>query len=358
MNKRDPEKLEVRKLQVTGGSTYILSLPKKWVTQMGLEKGSNLALMRQDDNSLLITPEGQSTRKPPANAVIEIAPTEDPDSIIRKLVSTYLVGYNVISIKAKKTRLEFTQRNTLKEFTRKMLMGTEILGDFHNELNLKVVLSYSELSVQDALKRMRRIAASMHQDAIMALKELDHELARGVIAMDNEVDRFSLYIIRQIKAAVQDERIIHEIGLATGRDCLGYRLITKLVERTADHAVEIAKHIETLKTPLEPKLFQQIETMSTSAISVFNEAIDALFEPDFNLANKIVQEAKQVAMKEKELVKSTLKRSDAEETSEVSDITLIIESIRRAAEYASDIAEIILNLTIDQVVLHHEKDTS
>ncbi len=357
MSKRDSEKLEIRKLQVTGGSTYILSLPKKWVKQMGLEKGSNLALMKQDDNSLLVIPEGRTTRKLPADAVIEIEPSDNPDFIIRKLVSTYLVGHNVILIKAKKNRLEFNQRNVLKEFTRKMLMGTEIIGDFHNELSLKVLLSYSELSVQSALRRMCRIAASMHQDAIMALKELDRELAQSVIAMDNEVDRFSLYIIRQIKAAVQDERIIKEIGLATGRDCLGYRLITKIVERTADHAVEIAKHIETLKTPLEPELFNQIEAMSASAISVFNEAIGALFKLDFKHANKIVQKAKQVALLEEEVVKAIMKRADSEEILDVSNLNLIIESIRRAAEYASDIAEIILNLTIDQVILLHQKET-
>jgi len=98
--------------------------------------------------------------------------------------------------------------------------------------------------------------------------------------------------------------------------------------------------------------------MSASAISVFNEAIGVLFKLDFNLANKIVQKAKQVALLEEELVKSIMKRADTEETSDVSNLTLIIESIRRAAEYASDIAEIILNLTIDQVVLPHEEETS
>ena len=55
-------KQEIRKLQVTGGSgnkdketgTYIISLPKKWIQQMGLKKGSNLSLVKQADNSLVI----------------------------------------------------------------------------------------------------------------------------------------------------------------------------------------------------------------------------------------------------------------------------------------------------------------
>ena len=320
----------------------------------GLEKGSQLTLMRQDDNSLLILPEGLIRPEKPSHAVIEVKPTEDPNSIIRKLVSTYLVGYNEIFIKTKNLRITSTLRNTIKNFTRKKLVGTEIIADSPNELNMKVLLSYPELSIQSALRRMVLITSSMHKDAIMALKKLDKELARDVIAMDDEVDRFNLYIIRQIKAAVQKERIIKEIGLSTGRDVLGYRLITKSVERTADHAVKIAENVLNLKNPLEPEIVDQVESMSGSSISIFNEAIESLFRLNFQLANNIVQKAKQVVFLEKELVKSILKRTDVEE---VSSLRLIIESIRRAAEYASDIAEIIMNLSVNQII-NRENDIS
>ena len=46
---------EQRKLQVTGGSTYILSLPKEWVTRNQLKKGSLMVLCEEDDGSLSIT---------------------------------------------------------------------------------------------------------------------------------------------------------------------------------------------------------------------------------------------------------------------------------------------------------------
>ena len=347
MRENAPEETEVRKLQVTGGSTYVLSLPKKWANQMGLRKGSKLTLVRQNDGSLLVTPEELKKLEKPAEAIIEVAPTDDPDSIIRKLVSTYLVGYNVIFIRTKNQRLDSAKRNAIKNFTRRMLVGTEIIADSPKELIMKVLLSYPELSVQSALRRMCIITSSMHKDAIIALKKLDGELARDVIAMDDEVDRFGLYIIRQLKAAVQDEKIIKEIGLSSGRDCLGYRLTTKAVERTADHAVVIAENVLMLKRPLETELFEQIDSMSASAISVFNEAIESLFKRDFQLANNTVQKAKQVALSEKELVKPILKRTDV---GEVSSLSLIIESIRRAAEYASDIAEIVLNLTVHQII--------
>jgi len=341
------ENREGRKLQVTGGSTYILSLPKKWVTQMGLRRGSRIDLVMQNDGSISMIAEGWKGGEKTSEATIEVASKENSDSMIRKIVSAYLVGYNVIFLRPKNQRLDLTHRNAIKDFARKMLVGTEILSDSPREVVMKVLLGYPELSVQSALRRMCIISSSMHEDAIAALKELDRELAQEVIAMDDEVDRFGLYIIRQLKAAVDDEKIIREIGLSTRRDCLGYRIITKVVERTADHAVEIAENVLMLEKPLETELFQHIESMSTSAVSIFNEAVETLFKRDFQLANEIVSKAKQAALLRKELTKSILKRTDI---GEVSSLSLIIESITRAAEYASDIAEIVLNLNIDQIL--------
>ena len=228
-----------------------------------------------------------------------------------------------------------------------MLVGTEILADSPSEIIMKVLLSYPDLSIQSALRRMCIIASSMHKDAMKALKELDRDLAHEVISMDDEVDRFNLYIIRQLKAAVEDESIIRDIGLATRRDCLGYRLITKSVERAADHAVEIAENTLSLKEPIETELYEKIESMSKSAVSIFNESIESLFKEEFDAANRIVQKAKMVALQKQDLIRSIIKRS---QFSEISSLSLIIESVTRTVQYASDIAEIVLNLNINHIL--------
>jgi phosphate uptake regulator len=117
------------------------------------------------------------------------------------------------------------------------------------------------------------------------------------------------------------------------------------VERTADHAVKIAENVLTLKKPVEPEVLQPIEAMSTAAITLFNGTIQALHSQDFHVANQIVHDAKQAASLRNELMERLLKRTDVEE---VSSLSLIIESVTRVAEYASDIAEIVLNLNIVQ----------
>jgi len=312
---------------------------------MALAKGSAVSLTRQEDGSILIQPESSIHAEKPTEALVISDAMDDPDLVIRKVISAYLVGYNVITVRAKKDRLVFSLRNAVKEVTRKKLVGTEIIADSSSEVVLKVLLSYPDLSVDSALRRMCIITASMLRDAMTALRVRDTELAREVHYMDDEVDRFSFYIIRQLKAAIEFPRILTEIGVTTRRDCLGYRLITKAVERTADHAVKIADNVLTLKQPVEPAAFQPIEAVSTTAIALFNGAIQALHRQDFHGANTIVHDAKQAAALRNELMERFLKRTDVEE---VASLSLIIESVTRVAEYASDIAEIVLNLNITQ----------
>lgn len=347
MSRNAPQETEMRKLQVTGGSTYVLSLPKKWVTQNKLKKGSSLLIREEENGILSILPPEMGKPERPEEAFIEVSPKDNPSALTRKAVAAYLIGYNIIHIRAKnQQQLSSTQRNTLKTFARRLLVGTEIVTDTSTELTLQVLLSYPELSVPSALRRMSIITSSMHKDAITALKKLDSQLAEDVIATDNEVDRFHLYIIRQLKMAVQNPRIIKEIGLKNPRDCLGYRLITKTVERTADHAANIARNMLPLKKRLDEKTLEKIEQMSELAISSFETAIESLFKREFNIAEDIIERTKEIISLEEEAVLFLRETG----TEDITNLRLIIESVTRAAEYASDIAEIVLNLTVESVI--------
>ncbi len=339
---------ETRKLQFTGGSTYIISLPKRWIDQNQLNKGSVIKLREEEGGLLSIIPADTAIQQERDEAIIKVNPKDSPESVVRKTVSAYLIGYNMIHIKAEKqNQLSTKQRHEMKNFSRHMLVGTELVIDTPQELTLQVLLSYPELSVQSALRRMSIITASMQRDAITALKELDSQHAKEVLVTDNEVDRFNLYIVRQLKTAVQNPRIIKEIGLKNARDCLGYRLVTKSVERTADHAARIADNVLLIKNKLEQTTIEKLETMSNLAVSMFETAIEALFRQDYALAESIVEKTKEIISMEKEAVVSSQK-IDVEDAPY---LRLIIESIRRTAEYASDIAEVVLNLTIESILV-------
>jgi phosphate uptake regulator len=91
---------------------------------------------------------------------------------------------------------------------------------------------------------------------------------------------------------------------------------------------------------------KKIVEMSALAISIFENSIDSLFRRDFELAESSIQRTKEVLLIEKEAV-AAVQDIGAEEAA---NLRLIIESVRRTAEYAADIAEIVLNMTVESVI--------
>ncbi len=341
------EKQDQRKLQITGGSTYILSLPKDWVTRNQLKKGSVMVLSEQDDGSLSVLPSRLEKEEKQEDAFIKVTPNDHPDAVTRTAISAYLAGYTVLHLKAKEQQpLPSKLRNHLKTFARNYLVGTEIVTDTPTDLTLQVLLNLPELTVNNALSRMSIIASSMHKEAMTSLRKLDYATAKSIIETDREVNRFGLYIVRLLKLAVSNSRVVKEIGLDNPKDCLGYRLIAKSVERTADHATKIAENLQSLKGPVDEKLLENLTAMSSLAISMFESSMDALFRRDFKLAENVIEKIGQVHKLEKESVVS----SQSVNIEEAVHLRLIIESIRRTAEYASDISEVVLNLNVESVL--------
>ncbi len=338
------QKAEVRKIQFSGKSSYMLALPKKWVEEMGLDRGDSVAVEKQGDSSLIITPRVGKISSGKSETVVEVSPKSRTDTIVRRLIAIYLLGYSTIHIKAREGPLTSAQRDAVKEASRRHLIGTEIIADSREGITLQVLLSYPELSVKNVLKRMFLIAESMHRDSVRAFVRVDKDSAAAVTKSDDEVDRFSLYAIRQLNMAVQNDLILREIELKNRRDCLDHRLIVKSVERVADHANKIAEAVLRMDGQVSQSLLDKIQKMSDYAVGLFEQAGLALFKGDYESADNVVEQAKDAAAMQEELL-NLLEKTKETETDQV--FPLVVEDIRRTAEYAADIAEIVINMNTE-----------
>ena len=136
---KETEKLseEQRKLQVTGGSTFILSLPKDWATRNELKRGSSMIVREEEDGSLSIAPASFPKKEKQDEAYIKVTLNDNPDAVMRTAISAYLSGYTVLHIRAQGQKvLSSKLRNHLKTFARHYLVGTEIVIDTPSELTL------------------------------------------------------------------------------------------------------------------------------------------------------------------------------------------------------------------------------
>jgi len=349
----------LRRIQLTGRGSYIVSVPKDWVEQAGLKKGGRVEFSRQGPKGLLLAPfdgaryeEDESTR-----CTIFVEANADPEGLERRLISLYVVGFLTIEIMSKSGNLATPVREVIRNVARQKLVGTELVTESAQSATLQVLLTFPQLIVPDALRRMSSIMSSMQQDAVQALQTLDLELAKQVLKIDDEIDRFSLYIIKQLKWAVQHTPLIERIGLKTPVECLGYRMITKVIERSADHAARIGQSALQLSEPISPNILKEIGALNHLSATMMETAIRSLYTQDYRLAESVLEQKEKTSEIESRIVDRLLKEKIA--ANDLSSIRLISESLRRIGEYATDIAEVVLNLTvrksIEQPIEHRSK---
>ena len=137
---------EVRRIQFTGRSTYILSLPKKWMNEMNLKAGDLVNIVRDSNHSLSIVPNSLRSADSVNEATAIITHIETENSLKRKVISMYLAGYNIMHLKAKSGRISPVQRDAIREVIRRNLVGTEIIADSSEIITVQVLLTLPELS--------------------------------------------------------------------------------------------------------------------------------------------------------------------------------------------------------------------
>ncbi|MEM3708915.1 MAG: phosphate uptake regulator PhoU [Nitrososphaerales archaeon] len=334
-------KPQIRKIQLTGGTTYTISLPKEWANQVKIKPQQQVALIPQADLSLLLIPK-ERVERIVKETLVEYRSLVDKDVIVRDFISHYLAGYDVIRVKFEKSNIEI--KTFLKDLLRKKIVGVEIVEESSEELVAQCLPAYFELPFKRVLNRMAIIVSSMHKDAIISFKNQNHDLARDVIDRDDEVDRFYLFSIKQLKIAVMDRTMIESIGLKSAVECLGYRIIAKSIERIGDHATRIARSTLNLKEKPDENSIDQILKISDLAKEVYDKSLNALNKFDSKIAHENIIKASYVVKAEEESTQKIFESKQSTRT--IVELKLILESLKRIAVYSADISEVTLNMIV------------
>ena len=308
-----------------------------------MSAGDTVTLSPQPDRTLLISSEPKVEGRL-YKATIELFQGDDPEDNFRSLVAHYLVGYDLIKLVSRKG-FSASDRKFIKDAARQRLIGLEVIEESRNELILQSLLNYRDLSLDKAMQSMSRLVSSMLEDVMRALRDHDLELAKDVIQRDNEVDRFYLLTLRQLKAAIEDPQLSEKIGIKCPRECLGYRLATKSMERIGDHAERIAQNIIKLDHGVDES--DLIFKMGVHVRNVFTDAVRSLAENDVKHANRVIANAKKAVNAGGSLAKKN--RKNADPCISGTEMRSIIESLKRISEYSTDIAEVSINMSVKEL---------
>ncbi len=329
-----------RRIQKTGGATYIISLPKSWVTARGLGAGDVLQFAPRSDGTLTLYAEA-GPRGAPVKRRIEVENGTEEEHLFRRLVAEYIGGAPLLEIHTP-GRMSARTRDVVRSFAQRMI-GPEILEETADSVVLQDVIGPNPLPIPSVIRRMHQMVRAMQADAMAAFRAQDAAIARDVVERDWEVDRLHWFVGKQVTTALRDARALSTLGL-TLPECATYLLASRVLERIADHAVRIASTVEMLGRERMPApLVAELDRLHAVAARCLEEALEALEGKDEARANAVLDEAaRMTAEREKILHLLSSKRGRIAVA-----LAYVLESLERSALYASDLAEIAINHAVE-----------
>ncbi len=355
--------LGYRRVQSTGRGSFIISLPKEWVQDVGLKRGSEIAFNLEPDQSLMLVPrkirekaEGEEGAKL-KEYYISVDPEEDIQSTLRLIQALYVISADIMRIHFRGPTDPTKCKTEIKNFTKETFLGSEIIDETEDELTLQILIRQSEFPIEKAVRRMGIIALSANKDAVAALKSRDKALFQSVVSAHHDVNRLGLYAVRQLKFGIE-HGMYRELGFRTPKEFLLYRIIVNDIKNMGEDAVNIINNLATfqklvddqllfIKEPMDEEVYSQMLSFNAIAHQLFEDATKAMFKRDYNDAEKLIPKRASYVTLENDLIR--LMSSKKLDPNIASILRLVMDSSRRILDYAQNIAELTLNRTVEEL---------
>ena len=331
--------MDVRKVQMIGGSSLMITLPKEWTESSGIKKNDSLNLYPLPDGSLLVSP-GTERTKEHTLKTINSDNVDSPDLLFRILVGAYMSGYSTVEITSRE-RINEKVRNVVEKVTQTAI-GVEIIEEFDNRIILKDLVDPSEMRMSRTMDRMRSLVSNMLSDVLSAIRGSDEKLLNNVISRDNDIDRLEWLVTRQTNMAYNDSTICRKMELGQ-KEMMMYYTVCRIIERIGDHVVIIAKNaLPLIEGKMDPKITKEILSAGELVRSLFVASVKSWSEENLIDANQCIRECEAAVEKCKVINRHAMN----EVLDSAMAATVIAGSIRRIGEYSIDISEHAINTAV------------
>ncbi|HVP14006.1 MAG TPA: phosphate signaling complex protein PhoU [Terriglobales bacterium] len=209
-------------------------------------------------------------------------------------------------------------------------------------------------ALKEQLLLMGGRAEAIVLKSVEALRRLDRELAREIVADDRVIDLMEIDI---------DERCLRLLALQQpmARDLRFITAALKInndLERVGDHAVNIAGGV--LRSAGEPLLKPLIDIprMAELASGMLHDALDAFVRRDPETARRLVRSDDEVDALNRQIFRELLSFmiEDPATITRGMELVLVARNLERVADLATNIAEEVVFITEARVIKHHAED--
>jgi phosphate uptake regulator len=268
--------MEYRKLISFGKSSYVVSLPKNWVTQNKIKKG-DLIYFNEDGQNLILSKNQVDETNSEKTKVIYVDGKNLPQ-IAREVNSAYILNYRNIVLKGKEIKDKIKDlQNTFQN-----LIALEVMEQTTDSIIAKDFLNMDQVSMDELIRKMDIITRTMLQETSHSILKDNYE---NINDRDKDVNRLYFLLYRSVLYNLE------HLTNAMKKYKLGpLELFSKhftgfYIEGVADEARRTARFIRLVK--ISPKDRNLLVDLFNRVTNYYIQTMKSIYDQDVDASLKL-----------------------------------------------------------------------
>jgi phosphate uptake regulator len=315
-----------RKVQLTGGSTYTVSLPKDWAGEQDIEPGSLVNLYSQGDQ--LVMTQGDTGPADGEHVSTVTAADREPATVAHSVASAYIAGCDEVRIEDIRTA---DQRRAIVR-TIRSFVGLEVMSEDNEGMVARTMLDAGTLSAEQTLAQIERTTMEMHEEAVKAVVDADGEVGAGIARQDDDVDRLFALVSRGFQQSLVDPAVT--MGEHDALTPFEYYMAARQLERIADHAEKIATTAGRLNQQPPEETAADLVSLADRSRDIVGRSLSGMLDPASRTGH-VIADAEELLSDIETTDQQLYERGLADGYL----LGLVLDSVERTVQYGINVAE-------------------
>ncbi|MBD3248939.1 AbrB/MazE/SpoVT family DNA-binding domain-containing protein [Candidatus Woesearchaeota archaeon] len=272
--------MEFRKLISFGKTSFVMSIPKSWVTKNNLKKGDLIAL-EEEKGDLILSPNVEQKKNKKKTTKIDITGI-DRTSVLYVIRSAYKMGCDEIELIYNKPLAKHYRKDKEEKIISiiheevNRLVGIEVVQQKDNFCIIRDLSENSAAEFDSALRRVFLLLNDASNDLKQAVKDRDNVLLDTIEEKHNSITKFVSYCLRLInKGKFKDPQ----------KSMTLYHIISNL-DKITDILKYSARDIREQGNKLKKESRDIIEKINESIITYY----ELFYKFDFSKSSKLYED--------------------------------------------------------------------
>lgn len=276
-----------RKLIRFGNSSFIVSLPKEWITKNKLKKGDLVYLYENSKNEIVMKTKAGGMKEQ-TSVTIKIDGKE-MDELRRELNSAYINNYSEIILEGE----EIVKKGQSIAKMIQEKVGLEISEQTNQRIVIKDILDFEAISVEKIIRRLDNVLRSMITDMIegISAERFKEWTMNEIYAADSDINKFYFMSWKILRKCQEDPQALNQLKMNI-REVSDLQWVILHLEYVGDEIKRTSKII--LKMHLDDRSRKELLEVVKVIEGEYINMMTSFYNRDFDSVRKLSSKKKHI----------------------------------------------------------------